>query len=83
MRHGTSGVLIIVEDAGPGIPDDLKEQAFEAFFRGPRPLAGGFGLGLCIVAGFAALHGGRAWIEDRPGGGASFHVLLPGPEERD
>ncbi|MDP9299538.1 MAG: ATP-binding protein, partial [Actinomycetota bacterium] len=35
------------------------------------------GIGLALVARFAQLHGGRAWVEDRPGGGASFRVWLP------
>ena len=38
-------------------------------------------LGLTLVASFAALHGGRAWVEERSGGGASFRVLLPRWEE--
>jgi signal transduction histidine kinase len=38
----------------------------------------GVGVGLSLVAQFAALHGGRAWVEDNPGGGASFRVLFPG-----
>jgi signal transduction histidine kinase len=38
----------------------------------------GTGIGLSLVAMFADLHGGRAWIEDREGGGASFRVFLPG-----
>ena len=38
----------------------------------------GVGVGLSLVRRFAELHGGRAWIEDRPGGGSSFHVFLPG-----
>jgi signal transduction histidine kinase len=33
------------------------------------------------VARFAELHGGRAWVQDRPGGGASFQVLLPDPAD--
>jgi signal transduction histidine kinase len=33
---------------------------------------------LSLVARFAELHGGRAWVEERPGGGASFRVHLPG-----
>ena len=37
----------------------------------------GAGIGLALVARFAAVHGGRSWVEDTPGGGASFHVLLP------
>ena len=41
----------------------------------------GTGIGLSLVGRFAQLHGGRAWVEDRPGGGASFKVFLPaGPE---
>jgi light-regulated signal transduction histidine kinase (bacteriophytochrome) len=39
--------------------------------------APGVGIGLSVVARFAELHGGRAWVQDRPGGGASFQVLLP------
>jgi len=35
------------------------------------------GIGLSLVARFAGLHGGRAWVEDRAGGGASFRVYLP------
>jgi signal transduction histidine kinase len=34
-----------------------------------------------VVARFAELHGGRAWVQDRPGGGASFQVRLPGPTD--
>ena len=41
--------------------------------------APGVGIGLTLVARFAELHGGRAWVEDRPGGGSSFRVLLPDP----
>ena len=70
--------LIIVEDEGPGVPKEIRDRIFEPFIRGtsdhPSP---GVGVGLSVVARFAALHGGRAWVEDRPGGGASFRVLLP------
>jgi PAS domain S-box-containing protein len=76
-EHG--GVLIAVEDRGPGVPDDLKEDVFGPFVRGPeRPThSPGAGIGLSLVARFAELHGGRAWVEDRAGGGASFRVFLP------
>jgi signal transduction histidine kinase len=77
------GVLIAVEDAGPGIPADLREQIFEPFRQGPsrRSAASpGVGIGLSLVAGFAELHGGRAWVEERAGGGSSFRVYLPGGE---
>jgi PAS domain S-box-containing protein len=72
-------LLLVVEDQGPGIPDEFKEVVFETFNRGPNILATtpGAGIGLSLVARFAAVHGGRSWVEDRPGGGASFRVLLP------
>ena len=74
------GVEIVVEDRGPGVPDEIKDAVFEAFRQGPEGVssATGMGIGLSLVARFAELHGGRAWVEDRPGGGASFKVYLPG-----
>jgi len=75
-RNG-SGVLLRVDDRGPGVPDSEKEEIFRSFTRGSASGPLGVGVGLSIVAQFAALHGGRAWVEDREGGGASFRVLLP------
>jgi signal transduction histidine kinase len=74
-----AGALIRVEDAGPGVRDDLKATIFEPFRQGDEVVAHspGVGIGLSLVARFAALHGGRAWVEDRAGGGASFRVYLP------
>jgi PAS domain S-box-containing protein len=74
------GALLVVEDDGPGVPAALRETLFLPFERGPSasPHDPGSGVGLSLVANFAALHGGRAWIEERPGGGASFRVSLPG-----
>ena len=73
------GVLIAVEDAGPGVPESMRTAIFEPFRQGssnPKDTPG-VGIGLSLVARFAALHGGRAWVEDRDGGGSSFRVLLP------
>jgi signal transduction histidine kinase len=80
VRAERDGVLIAVEDRGVGVPDQLTEDVFGPFVRGPeRPAySPGAGIGLSLVARFAELHGGRAWVEDRPGGGASFRVFLPG-----
>jgi signal transduction histidine kinase len=82
-RPAEGGALIVVEDSGPGVPDPLKATIFEPFTKGdPEALVPGVGVGLSLVARFAELHGGRAWVEDRPGGGASFHVFLAdGPED--
>jgi PAS domain S-box-containing protein len=79
------GAVIVVEDRGGGVPDDLKEAVFQPFERGAGSMghAPGTGIGLSLVARFAELHGGRAWIEDRPGGGASFRVFLPAVSSPD
>jgi PAS domain S-box-containing protein len=76
-------VLLAVEDAGGGVPRELRAALFEPFRQGPGAPAHtlGVGIGLSLVARFAELHGGRAWVEDRPGGGASFRVLLPDPAQ--
>jgi signal transduction histidine kinase len=79
------GVLLLVEDQGPGIPAQLREQVFQPFQQGRNIAdhAPGSGIGLALVAQFASLHGGRAWVQDRPGGGASFQVFLPDPHNTD
>ncbi len=72
------GVEVCVEDDGPGIPPDLRESIFQPFQQGPNrnPHSPGVGIGLSLVARFAELHGGRAWVEERDGGGACFRVYL-------
>jgi PAS domain S-box-containing protein len=78
LRAVGDGAEIVVEDDGPGVPPDLRDALFRPFERGPsaNPQSPGVGLGLSLVARFAELHGGRAWVDDGPGGGAAFHVLL-------
>jgi PAS domain S-box-containing protein len=75
------GGMILVEDDGPGVPPELREALFEPFRQGPDAPqhSPGVGVGLALVRRFAELHGGRAWVEEREGGGASFRVLLPTP----
>ena len=70
------GVQIAVNDRGPGVPDEIKEDIFQPFTRGTSGKEG-HGIGLTLVRRFAELHGGRAWVEDGRGGGASFRVFLP------
>ena len=72
------GVELAVEDEGPGIPEDLRVELFDAFRRGPNAGGSGVGIGLSLVKRFAELHGGSAHVEDRVGGGARFVVWLPG-----
>ena len=71
------GVIIVVEDEGPGVDDELKATIFEPFAQGANA-RGGVGIGLSLVGRFADLHGGSAHVEDRDGGGARFIVVLPG-----
>jgi signal transduction histidine kinase len=75
---------LIVEDAGPGVAGAQGGPHIVAFPRagepGPAPTMAhhrGVGIGLSLVSRFAALHGGHAWVDERWGGGAAFHVLLP------
>jgi signal transduction histidine kinase len=93
LERREDGALLTVEDDGPGVPEDDRARIFEAFRQGSGA-ASGSGVGLALVARFAELHGGRAWVEERDGGGASFRVLFgwepsaapepaPAPEELD
>jgi signal transduction histidine kinase len=74
------GAVITVEDSGSGVPPEIQADIFKPFRQGPDvpSHAPGIGVGLALVARFAELHGGRAWMEDRAGGGAAFKVFLPG-----
>ena len=73
-----SGITLIVEDDGPGVPRELREVIFEPFRQAETPShAPGTGIGLSLVARFARLNGGNAWVQDRPGGGSSFRVRFP------
>jgi PAS domain S-box-containing protein len=78
VRDDGDGVLITVDDEGPGVPPELQAEIFEPFRQGPNAPAHspGVGIGLALVARFAELHGGRAWVQEREGGGASFRVRL-------
>lgn len=73
-------VILSVEDNGPGIGGDHKETVFDKFVQVQKhvgPGKHGTGLGLAICKELVHLHGGRIWVEDNPGGGAIFKVLLP------
>jgi signal transduction histidine kinase len=73
------GVLIAVDDDGPGVADEQREAIFGIFNRGTASdRVPGTGIGLSLVAQFTALHGGSAWVEESVSGGASFRVFLPG-----
>lgn len=71
---------VLVDDAGPGVPDADRTRIFERFARGAgsiRTRTEGSGLGLALVARHVRAMGGRAYAGDSPAGGARFVVELP------
>jgi signal transduction histidine kinase len=78
VRCDETDAFLEVVDHGPGIPEDDRAHVFERFARlantAGRP---GIGLGLYIVSIIAHNHGGEAYVEETPGGGATFAVRLP------
>ncbi|MDE2515660.1 MAG: HAMP domain-containing histidine kinase [Rhodospirillales bacterium] len=86
IRHAPRGTAVEVAieapatirvlDRGPGVPEAERSRIFARFHRAPGTRPGGAGLGLAIVAGIAAAHGGDAWVEAHAGGGAMFVMRL-------
>jgi len=73
---GIIGFLLTV-DRGPGIPEEALPHLFERYW-GAKPVSlTGSGLGLYIVQGVVQAHGGKVWVESRPGAGSSFFFTLP------
>jgi len=73
-------IMIHVDDCGPGIPDELREQVFRPFYRleGSRSRdSGGCGLGLTVARTVALAHGGDVLLSARHGGGLSATIVLP------
>ncbi|NIS64109.1 MAG: hypothetical protein GTO05_02970 [Gemmatimonadales bacterium] len=67
-------VWIGVRDSGPGVPEGVRAKIFRPFFTTKHQ---GTGLGLSISRQIVERHGGHLTLEDTPGGGATFIVVLP------
>jgi len=83
VRPCAEGIDLSVADRGPGVPPQHREKIFDKFQRledrSAVPGANrGLGLTFCRLA--VEAHGGTIWVDDAPGGGAMFRVLLPARE---
>ena len=73
---------VTISDTGPGISPEIAEHLFQPFITTKRH---GMGVGLSISRTIVEAHGGRIWVEETPGGGATFNFTLRsvGAEELD
>jgi signal transduction histidine kinase len=69
-------LLLIVEDNGIGMSEDVKQRVFLPFFT-TKEVGKGTGLGLSVVHGIVTAHGGSIQVESQPGQGSRFEVRLP------
>jgi len=76
---GAPAAVLDVADEGSGVGAEVRQRVFRPFWRGERAggQVGGTGLGLYIVKGIVEAHGGTVEVDEAPGGGARFRVLLP------
>ena len=79
-RQGAEAIEIIIDDDGPGVPADKREEVFRPFFRleeSRNPETGGIGLGLTIARDVVRGHGGDVILADSPMGGLRVILRLP------
>ncbi len=80
MEQSAQGVLIHVDDAGPGIPPTEIKRMFQPFVRLEESRSketGGFGLGLSIAQSIIHSHGGEITLKNRDEGGLRATIMLP------
>lgn len=78
-RNHADILELIVEDNGPGFPENEIDHVFEKFYRLKNSAAGGTGLGLSIVKGFTEAQGGQIALKNLPEGGAKFTMVFTAP----
>ena len=74
------GIEIVIDDDGPGIPEDQRAEVFRPFYRmeaSRNPGTGGVGLGMTIARDAVQTHGGDISLEDSPMGGLRVRIKLP------
>lgn len=80
LHRARDGVHLVVEDSGPGVPDEQIDKLFDRFYRGEGSRAratGGSGLGLSICKNIAEAHGGTISARRSRLGGLEIRVSLP------
>jgi len=77
--HPPHGVLVAVQDSGPGVDPKTLDHLFEAFYT-TKPQ--GLGMGLAISRSLIEAHGGRLWVTTNEPKGAVFQFTLPIDGER-
>jgi signal transduction histidine kinase len=80
IKESEKDIRLLIEDNGPGIPEEIREQIFDKFFQAKnqtlkKPI--GTGLGLAICKRILEMHHGRIWVEGGADSGARFILLLP------
>lgn len=79
-KREADGVIVSVQDSGPGFREEDLPRLFEQFYRGEQSRSrktGGAGLGMAIAKGIVEAHNGRIWAENAALGGARVSFLLP------
>ena len=74
VEHRDDEVVLLVDDAGPGIPEAERERVFDRFYRRAEDGETGSGLGLAIVKSVAVAHGGSVSLDPSPQGGLRVAV---------
>ncbi len=78
-KENSDSVEIIIEDSGPGIPENLRNQVFERFARLDESRSretGGFGLGMSIIKSIVEKHNGKISLEDSKFGGLRIRLIF-------
>jgi signal transduction histidine kinase len=79
-RDGNGWAKVSIADTGPGIAVEEAQKIFDRFYQvaaAGRQKARGTGLGLSISKSLVEMHGGKIWMESRPGRGSTFLFTLP------
>ncbi len=75
-----TSVEVVIDDDGPGIPAEQREEVFKPFYRldpSRNPATGGVGLGLTIARDVVSSHGGSIHLDESPMGGLRARIRLP------